>query len=55
MVNVLANELMLIVSTISSVLAGIAAVAGEMRVRRRDRGAADPAQTLETCHPARHS
>ena len=31
------NELMLIISTISSVLAGVTALVGEMRARRRNR------------------
>jgi hypothetical protein len=31
------NELMLIVSTVSSVLASVAALASELRARRRDR------------------
>jgi hypothetical protein len=31
------NELMLIISTISSVLAGVTALAGEMRAQRRNR------------------
>jgi len=35
------NELLLLVSTISSVLASIAALASELRARRRDRGVSD--------------
>jgi hypothetical protein len=36
------NEVMLLISTISSVLASIAALASELRSRRRDRGGAPP-------------
>jgi hypothetical protein len=36
-VNEWMHELMLVVSTFSSVLAGVTAIAGEIRVRRRDR------------------
>ena len=35
--NELMHDLMLIVSTVSSVLAGLAALAGEIRARRRHR------------------
>jgi hypothetical protein len=35
------NEMMLFISTISSVLATIAALASELRARRRDRGASN--------------
>ena len=42
--NEVMNELMLVVSTISSLLAGITAIAAEMRMRRRGRIGADASQ-----------
>jgi hypothetical protein len=47
------NELMLIVSTISSVLASAAALAGELRARRRrgDRVVSDAHERLNTYQP----
>jgi hypothetical protein len=53
--NELANELMLIISTISTVLAGVTALVSEMRMRRRDRIASSPPENLDTFQPVRNS
>jgi hypothetical protein len=47
-VNEWMHELMLVVSTFSSVLAGVTAIAGEIRVRRRDRVGSNAAASLVT-------
>jgi hypothetical protein len=48
----LVNELMLVISTISSVLAGMTAVAGEMRMRRRERACCAAPESLDVRQPA---
>jgi hypothetical protein len=48
------NELMPIVSTISSVLASAAALAGELRARCRDRVVSDAHERLNTHQPVRN-
>jgi hypothetical protein len=53
--NELVNELMLIISTISAVLAGATALVSEMRMRRRDRVISDAPENLDTRQPMRNS
>ena len=53
--NELANELMLIISTISTVLAGVTALVSELRMRRRDRIVSNPAENLDTFQSVRNS
>jgi hypothetical protein len=47
-VNELVNELMLVISTIASVLAGVTAVAAEIRMRRRSCYGAEAPASLNT-------
>jgi hypothetical protein len=54
-VNELVNELMLIISTIASVMAGITALVSEVRMRRRDRIVSNPSENLDTLQPVRNS
>ena len=49
------NELTLIISTISTVLARVTAVVSEMRMRRRDRIVSNPPESLDIFQPVRNS
>ena len=53
--NELVNELMLIISTISTVLAGATALANEVRMRRRDRIVSSAPENSDTFQPVRNS
>jgi hypothetical protein len=54
-VNELVNELMLIISTISSVLAGATALVSEVRMRRRDRIVSNASENVDAFQSVRNS
>lgn len=53
--NELVNELMLIISTISSVLAGATALVSEVRMRRRDRIVSNASENVDAFQSVRNS
>ena len=53
--NEMVNELMLIISTVSSVLAGVTALASEVRARRRDRAVSTALEDLNADQSVRSS
>ena len=53
--NELVNELMLIISTISSVLAGATTLVSEVRMRRRDRLVSNASGNVDAFQSVRNS
>ena len=53
--NELVNELMLIISTISSVLAGATTLVSEVRMRRRDRIVSNASGNVDAFRSVRNS
>ena len=53
--NELVNELMLIISTISSVLAGATTLVSEVRMRRRDRIVSNASGNVDAFQSVRNS
>jgi len=54
-VNELVNELMLIISTISSVLASATTLVSEVRMRRRDRIVSNASENVDAFQSVRNS
>ena len=53
--NELVKELMLIISTIATVLAGVTALVNEMRMRRRDRIVSAPPENIDAFQSVRNA
>ena len=53
--NELVKELMLIISTIATVLAGVTALVSEMRMRRRDRIVSNASGNVDAFQSVRNS